>query len=206
MAEVTLVTGPVNSGKTTFALDLCRGFDQAAVDGFASRKRLVGGVCVGYELMRLSGGPHRMLAIREDRSESAKGTKNTIGSERTNGTARPFGSCLFLYGPFLFFEEAFREAKRTFTEMLANPHIEHILVDEIGPVELGGRGFADSLRSLLASDRHLILCVRDVCVTAVMADFSIRSPEILCVSLSPTAVPSPNPAGDPFPPEKTAPR
>ncbi len=171
----TILTGNINSGKTTRMLEWYQRLEPGSGDGIISRKAFKGGSFIGYEAVRLSDDCAKILALQIntglDRISKAGSTDNS----RTTAADGHFG-------PFRFSQEAFRFAETHLNAIAAKPSIRHIFLDEIGPMEMQGRGFSTSLSKLLRLDRHLILCVRAGCLDAVVKRFQISNPEFVRIS------------------------
>ncbi len=169
----TILTGEINSGKTTRMMEWYRSFEPGSADGIASRKIFRDGLFIGYEAVRLCDGCATHLALRIDPERIDNAGPLEVESYTPSSTKE------IRFGQFLFSREAFLFAEAHFYGIAENPSIKHIFLDEIGPMELQGRGFSFSLRMLLSLDRHLIVCVRANCIDAVVEAFHIQNPEIV---------------------------
>ncbi len=85
-------------------------------------------------------------------------------------------------GPYRFSKRAFGNANREILESFKKNNI--IVIDEIGPIELGGKGFALSLKKILRNKKridkiNLILVVREGLLEQVTENFKISDSKIL---------------------------
>lgn len=128
-----LLTGPIGAGKTQAVLALAEDLRRRGlrVGGVASPRVLAGGETVGYRVRDLGSGEERPLCSREP-------------------PGIPFRR-------FFFSPEGLEFANQVLTEAA---EAEVVLVDEVGPLELGGGGFAPGLRAALRSRAFLVLTVR----------------------------------------------
>lgn len=160
MAKVTLIIGAVNSGKTARLIQISQTLDQGTYEGIACVKRFSSNqVWHGYDHVRLSDGTLTPAL-----------TLNSFYHDEFKD--------FFVYGPFVFSNEAFYQAEMTLMKALQDPSIKTILLDEIGGVELQGLGFARVLREALKSDKQLILCVNPDRLSSVLHHFNIRENQI----------------------------
>ncbi len=152
-----ILTGPVQSGKTRFLTGLIAGLDRTktAVSGFLSPAVYESGRLVGYDLSVLGG--HGAVPYLRRRGEP--------GWERT--------------GPYFFIPEALESARLT---ILKSGVRDLLVVDEVGPLELGGGGLWDPLEKVLASPaRRCLLVVRASCLEALVARLRGRPFQIFTI-------------------------
>lgn len=161
MAKVTLIIGAVNAGKTTRLIQISQNLDKGSYEGIACVKRTsVNQVWHGYDHVRLSDGNHTpALTLRSFYHDEFKD--------------------FFVYGPFVFSNDAFYQAEMTLMKALDDPSIKTILLDEIGGVELKGLGFSRCLQEALKTDKHLILCVNPDKLSSVLHHFNIEENQIV---------------------------
>lgn len=155
---VTILTGPSGSGKTTRLRALYARLEPGSADGFASERVLRDGRLLGYDLVRLSGAPRATLC--------------TYKTAYGGGDARPL-----VHNGFVFDPEGFRLGESIVRTALSDPSVRSILLDEIGPIELQGRGFAPLFRRCLAdsrrTNRDLYVCVRSGILEDVRSAFGL---------------------------------
>jgi nucleoside-triphosphatase THEP1 len=144
---LTLVTGPADCGKTSWCRRLAR--DRPGFAGVLEPKLYAGGRRTGYDLYRLATGesvpfarlPELALPDWEERA-----------------------------GPFLVSGQAAPAAVEWMRLALANGP-EGLILDEIGLLELRGRGLAEALRLALAQADSLevVLAVQARCLPELAA-------------------------------------
>jgi molybdopterin-guanine dinucleotide biosynthesis protein A len=137
MPEVILVTGQVNSGKTThleklIATEKAKGL---AVSGIIARGVFKNNQKIGYDVVDLVSGSSLPLA----RTGEFEGD--------------------FKLGKFAFSSKAFTFAEKALLDYVPGGVV---FLDEAGPLELGGKGYADCIRILLeANIQSLYIVVRE---------------------------------------------
>lgn len=142
--EIIIITGAVNSGKTTLLRDF---FEKEKSQGnfptgIIAPGIFENGIKTGFEVIDLSSGESKILASTE--------------KDKFSG---------FQAGKFFFSSEAFEFAKKA---LLNFEHKVIVFLDEVGPLELEGKGYADCLKVLLESDiQKLYLVIR----SSVLRDF-----------------------------------
>ena len=131
---IFILTGAVGSGKTTFLRGLVDELRAAGVpfESFLSLRVMTGGETIGYDLLDIREGRSRPLLRRTD---SGKGQR---------------------VGPFVMLPEGLAQAN----EIIRRSGVADLFIaDEIGPLELGGRGFWPALKDQLFDDRRRSLVV-----------------------------------------------
>jgi nucleoside-triphosphatase THEP1 len=156
--KVFLVTGGMNAGKTKKMAEI---YEQCpGGDGFLSRKIYsTAGSLMGYELVRLSSREKMPLAYKTEYVP--------VGFDE-----------IYRYGPFLFSGRALVFATGIMNELM-NSERTALFMDEIGPLELQGKGFARLLAEALNTGKDLYLTVRTQCVTAVIDQFKMERVELI---------------------------
>ena len=153
---IYIITGEINQGKTEKALSLYR---SRGGDGFISRKACKNNILRGYDIVRLSTGESIPLACRSDSTPSPWDEIDTVGS-------------------FSFSERAFAFAESIIDEIIESD-INPAYIDEIGPLELAGRGFCKILKRLLSTERDIYITVRKSCLGDVIEAFELEGYEII---------------------------
>lgn len=152
---IRIVSGPIDGGKTARMEKLSKACPPGTAAGFISRKLYVGGEFTGYELYSLADGHTALLAMLESRYDGR------------------FEHC-FKFDRFVFAPAGFEFGTAIIAGLLAEGFTGEIFIDEIGPLELQGQGFAPILRQALQRGAELTISVRDNCREAVLAGFDIR--------------------------------
>jgi nucleoside-triphosphatase THEP1 len=158
---VYIITGDKNRGKTERIRML---YQERGGDGFISSKRFSEGVPSGYDIVRLSTGEAMSFAVKGDSIPAGWDEIDTAGSYSFSG-------------------KAFRFAESIIDEILVRG-IEPVYLDEIGTLELDGRGFSPLLRRVLETERDIFMAVRMNCVQNVIAAFAIENNRIIYVGES----------------------
>jgi nucleoside-triphosphatase THEP1 len=157
LSVILILTGPVQSGKTRFLAGIIAGLDRAktSVSGFLSPAVYEGGRLIGYDLAVLGRGnavPYLRL-------------QGEPGWERI--------------GPYFFIPEALEDARQTILESRA---CDLLVVDEVGPLELGRRGVWGPLATVLARPaRRCLLVVRSACLEALLARLGGRPSKLFSI-------------------------
>lgn len=149
---VTIITGKINGGKTsrmqTIHSNLKRG------DGFITPKAFENGQMAGYDIRQLSTG-------------------ETCPFIRKTGALPAGWDEAFTYGAFSFSQKALEMAEGIIKTAIENG-VNPLFMDEIGPVELAGKGFASLLEKGIRSGSDLYICARESCVEAVAERYHIQ--------------------------------
>jgi nucleoside-triphosphatase THEP1 len=160
---ILVLTGPVHAGKTTFLERACRRWSERGLScaGFLSPAVTGADGGSGYDLLELPAGPRRPYLRRGDGP----------GAERT--------------GPFVFAAGALERAR----SILRDPgRADLLVVDEVGPLELGGGGlWPDLSEAVRRPGRTSLLVAREAIIgrlSAALAPlvpvvFDVRDPEDL---------------------------
>lgn len=155
---VYFVSGAIDSGKTTRIRDIYSEIDKGC--GFISRKLMADGKLVGYDIVDLvGGGTHPLARIKE-----------VFFSSETTANVFSFGKFSFLADGFSFGEELIRCNLRNRAED-ADPY--PIFIDEIGRLEVSGRGFSTLFREILSLPCDIYAGVRSAFIRDVADFFAI---------------------------------
>ncbi len=162
--EIVIVTGPRDSGKTTW----CR-TNLRDLDGVFSIKAYQHDQHIGYDALR--AGTAKTVPLLRLRS----GIADTAGTERnlfgiygnTTGPTRTIGK-------YLCIDKGFTEAESWIMNAI-DIDSHDIVIDEVGKLESKGEGFAQAVRRLVESNltHRVILVVRDRYVNTVCDTFGI---------------------------------
>ncbi|MCK4747762.1 MAG: DUF2478 domain-containing protein [Bacteroidales bacterium] len=160
--HIFLVTGGVQSGKTTFVNKLVERLwkDRLRVAGFLSEGTMMDGVRVGFTLVDLQSGRRIPLAS----VEPVKGWT-------------PFRR-------FYFNPEAWKKGETIIREgLLEDPHL--IVIDEVGPLELQGAGWSAILDELAAKRPAVQLwVVRKQCLQEVIETWDILPEHVFSLKIA----------------------
>ena len=146
---IVLVEGKIDSGKTRYLSGLAADLKERGVS---------------------FGG----ILCPADYSEGAKNSYRAV--DIATGESAPLVSMVpfddgFTFGKFSFSRAGYRFASTVLHRSLS---AAHLIIDEIGPVELSGMGYADDLRWLLSAySGRLVLAVRDFLHDQVVEAFGL---------------------------------
>ncbi len=160
--QVFIITGQTGSGKTTFLLELIEELRKKALSivGFAAMSVPEDGPSGSFNILDLHSGKILPLASR----------RFSEGWEQI--------------GNFYFNPEGMLMGKRILEDPWVNKN-DFIIVDEIGPFELEGKIWAESLTRLLAMRScSVLLVVRDQLVAEVIHQWSIQDAMIIDIGQS----------------------
>jgi nucleoside-triphosphatase THEP1 len=139
--EVIIISGEINSGKTTL---MKKNVDKEKRKSQGPTGIIAPGIFkqdlkVGFNVEDISSGKIKLLASVEE--------KYSVG---------------FSFGRFNFFKEGFEFAKKALLNFKPKGVV---FLDEAGPLELSGKGYADCLKALLCSNiSRLYVSVRKDCL------------------------------------------
>jgi nucleoside-triphosphatase THEP1 len=148
-----ILSGPIDSGKTSALTQLVTQIknSEETVAGVLSPKLYHNGKFSGYDLALIRQETEVPLA----RLQPGPGT--------------------FALGRFHFSRSAFRELSAE----LNPPPPSVFILDEIGPLELSGGGFASALPSVLMLPTTVLLTIREQCLTAVIEQFDLHAATVI---------------------------
>ena len=150
--RIIIVTGSVDSGKTSWCRELAAANPESA--GVLLLKVYADSERIGYDALRLPVGDRIPFA--------RKG-----GREPSDWTAAQ------QVGPFSISAAGLASVNAWLTE--AAGQSRDIIIDEVGPLELAGDGLSPGLRAALASplQRKLYVVIRSDCLEAACEHFGI---------------------------------
>ena len=152
---IRIVSGPIDSGKTARMQQRYAACRANTAAGFLSTKIFAGERFRGYQICSLADGQTAPLALLEE--------EYTDQFEPT-----------FQFDRFIFAQAGFELGASIIENLLAAGFGGEFFIDEIGPLELSGRGFAEALGRVLQAGNDLTLSVRQSCLAEVVAKFGIE--------------------------------
>jgi nucleoside-triphosphatase THEP1 len=160
---IFIVTGAINCGKTSWIAADFNNYSNA--DGFACRKVFSSDSRhIGYDLERL-GNRERCRFIRTPESLPPDWREVAVLAKR-----------------FSFCAEGFEFAMRIADSALAN-NCQRFYIDEIGPLELLGKGFFELFGRLLAvADMDLVVAIRSSLVDEVTRKFRLANIRLINIA------------------------
>jgi nucleoside-triphosphatase THEP1 len=153
---IYIITGEINKGKTEKALSM---YNFTGGDGFISKKIFKNNIFYGYEIARLSTNESIPFALKLD-------------------NIPPLWDEIDIFGSFSFSEKAFAFAESIIDEII-NSDTNPVFVDEIGPLELEGKGFFNIMKKLLQTEKEIYITVRKSCLEDVIEAFKLERYEIV---------------------------
>ncbi len=134
--KVHILTGKQGSGKTALLERVVAALRQhgIAARGILSHVSIIGGIRIGYDVQNILTGVRVPLC------------RNAPPSTEPH------------VGPFVFLEEGMRFGREA---LAADTHADHVpvILDEVGPYEVGGQGWASALRTLVGQHNGCLLVV-----------------------------------------------
>lgn len=148
---VSIVTGTINSGKTTRMKAL---HDRLGGDGFVMEKTMDKDTVKSYHALRLATGEKRLLVLREGYDDPDFTEETRIGPYRFDSNTL----------------EWIRSVMRELMRLRARP----LFLDEIGKLELRGEGFDALLDDLAKMDVPLYISVREDLIKDVIKRYDFK--------------------------------
>lgn len=156
---INIICGETNQGKTGKLEAIYA--EEKEGDGFVAQKIFKDSMFCGYELIRLSTGESITQALIE----------NLFPEKETP---------LYKQGSFFFFKESFVFADSIIEEVIRNK-IDPVFIDEIGPLELRGKGYHESLKKIFKEDRTIYITVRNKLVNDLIDFYSFKDYSLIKV-------------------------
>lgn len=149
---IYIICGEANQGKTAKIKSIYT--EQFKGDGFITEKILSNSFFCGYKLTRLSSGESETLSLKTEFFP-------------LNDTP------LYTKGSFSFYADGFNFASSIIDDIINN-NISPVFIDEIGPLELAGKGYYDSFKKILKTDKTIYITVRTRCVEDIISFFPLK--------------------------------
>ena len=153
---VKIITGKINSGKTTMLLNQYR--KNYTGDGFVAIKKIQDQEVYGYTILRLSDNKTYPWMIRQ----------NHYHQEFSNAGT---------FGPFYINLDIVPLLERVVDELIKQ-QASPIYLDEVGVLEMNGGGYHNALKKVLSSKLDLVLAIREDLVEPVTSHFGINDYEL----------------------------
>lgn len=157
---IAILTGQLHSGKTTLLFQLLRHLrkEGVTVSGIIAEGLWHNGIRSGFNLIDVSNDTLTPLCRRRNDDEPRQAT------------------------PYIFYEEGLAAGKRALSiERCANADV--ILVDEVGPLETRGMGWAPYLAPLLRLNVPVhVWVVRHTCLEQIRDRWQLENAEIIDVT------------------------
>lgn len=156
---VSIVTGKIDSGKTTRLLENYQRTKKG--DGIVSIKRMSGTDVLGFDAMVLSDEKTRPYLVHK---RHLKPTNLPLYVEHI--------------GPYLILKDTKAFIDR-FYEMAIAKHVSPIYFDEVGQLEIAGHGFGPWLKLALEEQLDIVMTVRSDLVESIIKTYQIQTYQIL---------------------------
>ena len=158
---IKIVTGKINSKKTTRMMDLYLQDHQG--DGFISLKTMSEQKVYGYHALKLSSREKRLLMVHKDFYLSEF-------------------FCIEKIGPYLIHPSVKQWVEQEIGKMIQKK-VQPIYLDEIGALELSGMGFDDIFKKMVLSGLDLIIVVREDMIDQVVNHYQLKDVTIIKSSM-----------------------
>ncbi|MFP4460169.1 MAG: nucleoside-triphosphatase [Candidatus Zixiibacteriota bacterium] len=137
MPQIKIITGPINSGKSTRLFEIANSLKARGekIYGIIAEGIFENDKKIGFDIIDLDTGHRKKLARTNEK---------LVG---------------FQLGKFHFSEKAFEFAKRAIEKGIDE---KHLFIDEIGPMELDRKGYFDIFsKSLFSYTENIYVVVRE---------------------------------------------
>jgi nucleoside-triphosphatase THEP1 len=148
---VNIITGPVNSGKTSRLLSEYESRKKG--DGFMLPKVFIGESYAGQHIVRLSSKEGIPFSYKRD-----------FIPEHWNE--------LYRLDNYSFSKDGFSFAEKIIENIIKNS-VSPVYLDELGPLELQEAGFYELFKRLLEKADMIYVCVRSSCLESIIDKFGI---------------------------------
>ncbi len=155
---IYIITAPKNRGKTTYLKSLFQ--KEEGGQGFCSEKIMKNGVLQGYALRDLYRNDTKIIALVNKRP------------------LPPGWGESFSYGPFHFSKEAFKWAMNL-CQRAIKEGASSFFIDELGPVEIQGKGHHALITQAAASPMNLYITLRSNLINAACQTFAFKDYKII---------------------------
>lgn len=159
--NINIVTGGVNTGKTTRLLTIYNKIGRG--DGFINKKIYEAGQYKGQKIVRLSTGESEIFSLKKPFLPVQ------WDEEYSNIT-------------YSFSRRGFDLANRIVEDIIKN-NTEPVFIDEIGPLELQEKGFYQLFRDILVLNKEIYVSVRDTCLEGVIDKFRLENKDMFKYSV-----------------------
>lgn len=156
---ITIITGSVNSGKTSWLLTDAAKFNNA--EGFICVKIFENEVHIGYDLV------------------SPAQTESVAFIRRTDFLPAIWNEVENIANTYSFSREGFEFAESAVCRAVAPGNQARFYLDEAGHLEISGRGFAPMLKRLLCAKVDLVVVVRESLLAKFLEAYSVTDYELI---------------------------
>ena len=150
---LNIVTGKINSGKTTRMIELYKCHPSG--DGFVSSKNMRGNMVHSYDILHLKTNEKRLFVIHQEFVKEM-----------------PKIACQI--GPYLFLQETLDFIYDAYRNMIKQG-VAPLFIDEIGMLELHDQAFHDIFKELLESNSDIYAVIREDLIDDIIQKYSIKN-------------------------------
>lgn len=150
---IHIICGENNQGKTTKIKSIYA--EETKGDGFITQKIFRDSIFCGYKITRLSTGESVTLSLKTELFPLVDNSLYTNGS-------------------FSFYEGGFDFADSVIDDIISR-QISPVFIDEIGPLELKGKGVHDSFKKLLETGTDIFFTVRNHLLERTVSQYGIKN-------------------------------
>jgi nucleoside-triphosphatase THEP1 len=156
---IYIICGEFNSGKTAKIKSIY--LKNKKGDGFITEKIYRDSIFYGYETVRLSTGEAVIQSLK-------------------SGFFPHLEIPLYTKGEYSFFREGFAFADMVIDDIILKGTCP-VFIDEIGPLELQGKGFNELFKKIIHTDRTIYFTVRNYCLEKVISIYSLEKYSLIRV-------------------------
>ncbi len=162
LARIFIIKGRQGSGKSTLMKEILKGLKQAGKN------------CGGFiaEGTWKNGKRDSFFLLRADSDE-----KHLLSSRRPELLQKENSTEEMKCGPF-YFSAAGMKAGHDALSDKALKNCQYVFIDEIGPLELNGGGWAKDLIRIKDSEKTLVLSIRESMAEEIMRKFSLENAKV----------------------------
>lgn len=159
---VFFIAGETDSGKTTLLKKIYKETNEG--DGFVCEKIFEDGIFTGYRLKRLLNGESGIFSYMH--------------------ALLPAGEeAIMTCGRFSFLKSGLEFAEAIIDDVIVSG-ADPVFIDEIGPLELSGKGFSEIFKKILGSGKTVYAAARIHLIDEIVSFFEIEDYSIISNSES----------------------
>ncbi len=156
--NITIVTGTINSFKTQRLLKIAQ--QQTHADGYIAIKTMQEKKVHSYYALRLKTHTVQLLAMHE----------NFYRAHFVN---------TLKHGPYYFNIDTLNAIEKELVSLSKDTDVNPIIIDEIGQLEIQGKGFHHALQTLIKSKKDIVISVAKNQLEKVIEHYQFDNPKII---------------------------
>ena len=153
---IYIISGVINSGKSTCLVSLYNSLNIG--DGFYNSKIYKESEYIGQEIVCLSNELHRPFSF-------------------LLGYIPPKWDEIYRFKDYSFSASGVHFAESIINREIKNAH--PFFIDELGPLELQGKGLYNGFYELLKTDKDIYAVIRKQCINDIIEEFNVKEYKIL---------------------------